>query len=43
MIRHYEEDKDHIYGLDIRHLDENRASKAELARRDDESLSPAVK
>ena len=43
MIRHYEEDTDHIYGLDIRHLDENRASKAELARRDDESLSPAVK
>lgn len=22
MIRHYREDKDHIYGLDIRHLDE---------------------
>ena len=42
MIRHYEEDKDHIYGLDIRHLDENRARKAELARRDDEGFSPAV-
>lgn len=25
MIRHYGEDKEHIYGLDIRHLDENRA------------------
>jgi nicotinamide riboside transporter PnuC len=25
MIRHYREDKEHIYGLDIRHLDENRA------------------
>jgi len=24
MIRHYREDKEHIYGLDIRHLDENR-------------------
>ncbi len=24
MIRHYAEDKDHIYGLDIKHLDENR-------------------
>lgn len=24
MIRHYAEDKQHIYGLDIRHLDENR-------------------
>lgn len=22
MVRHYREDKDHIYGLDIRHLDE---------------------
>jgi len=42
MIRHYKEDKDHIYGLDIRHLDENRARKAELARRDDEGFSPAV-
>ncbi len=25
MVRHYREDRDHIYGLDIRHLDENRA------------------
>jgi hypothetical protein len=25
MIRHYRDDRDHIYGLDIRHLDENRA------------------
>ena len=22
MIKHYKEDRDHIYGLDIRHLDE---------------------
>jgi nicotinamide riboside transporter PnuC len=27
MIRHYREDKEHIYGLDIRHLDENRARR----------------
>ncbi|SIT49056.1 conserved hypothetical protein [Paraburkholderia piptadeniae] len=42
MIRHYQDDKDHIYGLDIRHLDENRAAKAELAKRGDDSFSPAV-
>lgn len=24
MIKHYSDDKDHIYGLDIKHLDENR-------------------
>ncbi|MEM5389448.1 hypothetical protein VSR68_38710 [Paraburkholderia phymatum] len=42
MIRHYAEDKDHIYGLDIRHLDENRAAKAELAKREEEALSPVV-
>jgi hypothetical protein len=24
MIKHYKEDRDHIYGLDIKHLDENR-------------------
>lgn len=24
MIKHYQEDRDHIYGLDIKHLDENR-------------------
>ncbi len=34
MVRHYKEDKDHIYGLDIHHLDENRLRKAAL--RDDE-------
>ncbi|MEM5339526.1 hypothetical protein [Paraburkholderia azotifigens] len=42
MIRHYQEDKDHIYGLDIRHLDENRAAKAALAGSDGEALTPAV-
>ena len=42
MIRHYKEDKDHIYGLDIRHLDANRAAKAELARGGDGSFSPAI-
>jgi hypothetical protein len=25
MIRHYAQDKDHIYGLDIKHMDENRS------------------
>ena len=35
MVRHYKEDKDHIYGLDIHHLDENRMRKAALAKRDD--------
>ena len=25
MVKHYQEDKDFIYGLDIRHLDEMRA------------------
>jgi hypothetical protein len=24
MVKHYEEDKDFIYGLDIKHLDESR-------------------
>lgn len=24
MIKHYQDDRDHIYGLDIKHLDENR-------------------
>lgn len=28
MVRHYSHDKDYIYGLDIRHLDEARASRA---------------
>lgn len=27
MTRHYAEDKEYIYGLDIKHLDENRAAK----------------
>lgn len=26
MIKHYQDDRDHIYGLDIKHLDENRLS-----------------
>ncbi len=26
MVRHYGNDRIHIYGLDIRHLDENRAA-----------------
>ncbi|MEQ1881089.1 MAG: hypothetical protein ABL878_08970 [Burkholderiales bacterium] len=25
MVRHYAQDKDHIYGLDIKHMDENRS------------------
>ena len=24
MVKHYQDDRDHIYGLDIKHLDENR-------------------
>jgi hypothetical protein len=39
MVRHYKDDKDHIYGLDIRHLDENRARKAEPADMKDEALA----
>ena len=27
MLRHYREDRDHIYGLDIFHLDEHRARR----------------
>lgn len=27
MTKHYAEDKDFIYGLDIKHFDENRAAK----------------
>ncbi len=27
MVRHYKEDKDFIYGLDIKHLDEMRSHK----------------
>ncbi len=38
MVRHYKDDKDHIYGLDIRHLDEHRARKAELVAVEDEVL-----
>lgn len=38
MVRHYKDDKNHIYGLDIRHLDENRARKAKLVAVDDEVL-----
>ena len=26
MIKHYQADRDHIYGLDIKHFDENRLS-----------------
>jgi hypothetical protein len=36
MVRHYKEDKDHIYGLDIRHLDENRLRRAALDDTEDE-------
>lgn len=36
MVRHYKEDKDHIYGLDIHHLDENRLRKAALRDGDGE-------
>jgi archaellum biogenesis protein FlaJ (TadC family) len=28
MTKHFKEDKDFIYGLDIKHLDANRAAKA---------------
>ena len=35
MLRHYREDRDHIYGLDIHHLDEHRA------RRRAEAAAPA--
>ena len=27
MLRHYREDRDHIYGLDLHHLDEHRARR----------------
>ena len=27
MVQHYQEDKDFIYGLDIKHLDEMRGRK----------------
>ena len=32
MTRHFREDKDYIYGLDIRHLDANRAAKEKMRR-----------
>ena len=28
MVSHYRDDKDHIYGLDIRHLDEQRRTRS---------------
>lgn len=31
MTKHFAEDKQHIYGLDIKHLDENRAVAASNA------------
>lgn len=31
MVRHYAHDKHHIYSIDIRHLDENRAMAASMA------------
>jgi len=39
MVRHYKEDKDHIYGLDIHHLDENRLRKAALDDSKEEALA----
>ncbi|CAM2170342.1 YiaAB two helix domain-containing protein [Paraburkholderia sacchari] len=38
MVRHYKEDKDHIYGLDIHHLDENRLRKAALRDSEEEEV-----
>ncbi|MFX1765484.1 hypothetical protein PWP93_23415 [Paraburkholderia sp. A1RI-2L] len=38
MVRHYKEDKDHIYGLDIHHLDENRLRKAALRDSEQEEV-----
>lgn len=32
MLRHYREDRDHIYGLDLLHLDEQRARREAAAR-----------
>jgi len=40
MIRHYRADREHIYGLDIRHLDENRA-RQEQARHEQVSQGQA--
>lgn len=33
MLRHYREDRDHIYGIDIYHLDEHRARTRKAALR----------
>jgi hypothetical protein len=33
MLRHYSEDRDHIYGIDIHHLDEHRARQQQAALR----------
>lgn len=32
MTRHFDEDKDFIYGLDIQHLDANREAKLQITR-----------
>ena len=33
MLRHYDEDRDHIYGIDIYHLDQHRARARKAALR----------
>lgn len=33
MLRHYDEDRAHIYGIDIHHLDEHRARARKAALR----------
>lgn len=33
MTKHFNEDKDYIYGLDLQHLDANRAAKANELKR----------
>ena|SRR5690349_9384597 len=44
MTRHFAEDKQFIYGLDIKHLDANRAEAAELkqAKATTKQLTPAA-
>ena len=37
MISHYRHDKDHIYGLDIRHLDEQRRAGSHPAAQPQET------
>lgn len=32
MTKHFKEDKDYIYGLDLKHLDANRAAKSNARR-----------